>query len=401
MTDATEREGPPRIGSKMQPSDERVDILLVDDRPGKLLALEAILAGLGQNLILAHSGAEALRTLLQQEVALIVLDVSMPGMDGFETASLIRQRPNSELTPIIFISAINYSDTHLARGYSLGAIDYIQAPIVPEILRAKVSFFVELYKKTQQLKHQAETEAQLLREQAARAQAEAANRAKDRFLAMLSHELRTPLTPILFSSSMLGDDLTIPEHIREEFQSIARNAELEARLIDDLLDISRFTQGKLTLTFGIANAHGLLRSTLDICSKEISAKNLHFDVELGAIQHCIQADVARLQQVFWNLVRNAIKFSPPQGQVVLRSSNPRTGWFRLEVIDSGVGIAPEVLPRIFDPFQQAGAANFGGLGLGLAICKAIVESHEGEIFASSPGEGHGTTLVVQLPRVIP
>jgi signal transduction histidine kinase len=382
------------------PSDERVDILLVDDRPDKLLALEAILAGLGQNLILAHSGAEALRILLRQEVALIVLDVSMPGMDGFETASLIRQRPNSELTPIIFVSAINYSDTHLARGYSLGAIDYILAPIVPEILRAKVAFFVELYKKTQQLKQKSETEAQLLREQAARAQAEAANRAKDRFLAMISHELRTPLTPILFSSSMFSHDPTIAEHARDAFKSIARNAELEARLIDDLLDITRFAQGKFTLTFGTVDAHDLLRSALDICSKEIPTNSLHFDIELRATQHCIRADVARLQQVFWNLIKNAIKFSPPQGRVTLRSSNPRTGWFRLEVIDSGIGIAPEVLPRIFDAFEQAGATNLGGLGLGLAICKAIIESHEGEIFASSPGLGFGTTLAVQLPGVI-
>src|SRR5271165_6297032 len=173
-------------------ADERVNILLVDDRPDKLLALETVLASLGQHLVLANSGTEALRHLLKQEFALIVLDVSMPGMDGFETASLIRQRSSSELTPIIFISAINYSDTHLSRGYSLGAVDYILAPIVPEILRAKVSVFIDLHRKTEQLKRQAETQAQLIREQAARAEAEAANKAKDRFLAMLSHELRTP-----------------------------------------------------------------------------------------------------------------------------------------------------------------------------------------------------------------
>jgi DNA-binding response OmpR family regulator len=168
--------------------------------------LEIVLASLGQDLVLAHSGTEALRHLLQQEFALIVLDVSMPGMDGFETASLIRQRSSSELTPIIFISAINYSEVHLSRGYSLGAVDYISSPIVPEILRAKVSFFIELHRKTEQLKRQAEMQVQLIREQAARAQAEAANKAKDRFIAMLSHELRTPLTPILFASSILSQD---------------------------------------------------------------------------------------------------------------------------------------------------------------------------------------------------
>src|ERR1700729_1137268 len=157
-------------------ADDRVNILLVDDRPDKLMALEIVLAGLGQNLILAHSGTEALRHLLQEEFALIVLDVSMPGMDGFETASLIRQRNSSALTPIIFISAINYSEVDLSRGYSLGAVDYIPAPTVPEILRAKVSFFIELHRKTEQLKRQAEMQLQLLREQAARAEAESAHK---------------------------------------------------------------------------------------------------------------------------------------------------------------------------------------------------------------------------------
>src|SRR6201997_1839635 len=174
-------------------SDDRANILLVDDRDDKLLALETVLAELGQRVVLARSGIEALRLLLQHAVAVIVLDVHMPGMDGFETAALIRQRQNSELTPIIFISAVNYSEIHLVRGYSLGAVDYILAPIVPEILRAKVSFFVDLYKKTEQLKLQAEIQSRLARAEASRQEAEAANSAKDRFLAMLSHELRMPL----------------------------------------------------------------------------------------------------------------------------------------------------------------------------------------------------------------
>jgi two-component system, sensor histidine kinase and response regulator len=142
--------------------EDQVNILLVDDRLDKLLALETVLAELGQNLVLAHSGAEALRHLLHREFALIVLDVSMPGMDGFETASLIRQRRNSELTPIIFISAINFSEVHLARGYSLGAVDYICTPIIPEILRAKASFFIELHRKTEQLERQAEIQLRLI-----------------------------------------------------------------------------------------------------------------------------------------------------------------------------------------------------------------------------------------------
>jgi signal transduction histidine kinase len=380
--------------------DDRVSILLVDDRPDKLLALETVLAGLQQNLVLAHSGTEALRHLLQQEFALIVLDVSMPGMDGFETALLIRQRSNSELTPIIFVSAINYSEVHLARGYSLGAVDYIHAPIVPEILRAKVSFFIELHRKTEQLKRQAEMQVQLVREQAARAEAEAANKAKDRFIAMLSHELRTPLTPILFASSMLAHDPTVPDRIREELKIITRNVELEARLIDDLLDVTRISQGKLNLAFETTNVHQLLDSAVRICSSAIQAKNLTVQLELEAIEHRIRADSARLQQIFWNLIQNAVKFTPSDGQITLRSSNPRGNWFRLEVIDSGIGINSEALLRIFDPFEQAGGSGFGGLGLGLTISKAIVELHGGRIFASSAGPDHGARFVIELPNVV-
>jgi HAMP domain-containing protein/signal transduction histidine kinase/CheY-like chemotaxis protein len=260
---------------------------------------------------------------------------------------------------------------------------------------------LELQKTNLELAEKAETQAQLLREQAARAEAEAANKAKDRFLATLSHELRTPLTPILFVSSILGKDPTIPDHIREELDIIARNVGLEARLVDDLLDVTRITQGKLSLTFETADAHELLHSALEICSNEISAKNLRVQVEPEAIGHRIRADGARLQQVFWNLLKNAIKFTPSDGQIRLRSSNPQSSWFRLEVIDSGIGIASDVLPRIFDPFEQGDRAGSGGLGLGLTICKAIVELHEGRIFASSAGTNRGTMFVIELPNVVP
>jgi len=400
MKNAADREASMVSAEGCELADGRVNILLVDDRLDKLMALETILASLGQNLVLARSGTEALRHLLQEEFALIVLDVSMPGMDGFETASLIRQRSNSELTPIIFISAINYSEVHLSRGYSLGAVDYISAPIVPEILRAKVSFFIELHRKTEQLKRQAEMQVELIREQAARAEAEAANKAKDRFIAMLSHELRTPLTPILFAASFLGQDPTIPDRIREELKIITRNVELEARLIDDLLDVTRISQGKLNLAFETADAHELLHSALRICSSDISAKNLRVRLELEAIEHCIRADAARLQQIFWNLIQNAVKFTPPDGQITLRSNNPQSSWFRLEVIDSGIGITPDALSKIFDPFEQAGGAGFGGLGLGLTISKAIVELHGGRIFASSPGAHHGAMFAIELPHVV-
>src|SRR3989440_359342 len=149
---------------------EKVNILLVDDHPGKLLAHESILAELGENVVKATSGREALECLLRQDFAVILLDVNMPEMDGFETAALIRQRPRSETTPIIFISAVNDTETHVSRGYSIGAVDYILTPVVPEILRAKIAVFVDLFKKTEQVKRQAEEREKLIREQAARAE---------------------------------------------------------------------------------------------------------------------------------------------------------------------------------------------------------------------------------------
>jgi CheY-like chemotaxis protein len=167
-----------------------------------------------------------------------------------------------------------------------------------------------------------------------------------------------------------------------------------------LLEFNRSRQIKVNLAFETTDYHKLLQAALRICSREISAKNLTIQLVLEAIEHRIRADAARLQQIFWNLIQNAVKFTPPDGQITLRSKNPRSTWFRLEVIDSGIGITSDALPRIFDPFEQAGGAGFGGLGLGLSISKAIVELHGGKIFASSPGADHGAMFVIELPNVV-
>jgi PAS domain S-box-containing protein len=233
--------------------------------------------------------------------------------------------------------------------------------------------------------------------QEAQRNAEMASRAKDRFLAMLSHELRTPLTPILFSSSILIEDPNVPEGIREHLRVIVKNAELEARLIDDLLDITRISRGKLHLSFGIVDAHEMLRAVLETCSSELIGNQLLVSVDLQATNYQLCADVDRLQQVFWNLLKNAIKFTPPGGRIRIYSMNLRSDLLRIEVRDSGKGIAPGVVPRIFDPFEQA--ENSEGLGLGLAICKNIVELHGGRITASSPGVGKGATFIVEIPVV--
>jgi signal transduction histidine kinase len=382
-------------------SGDKVSILVVDDRADKLLAYEVMLAELKQNIVCVRSGKEALRRLLRDDFAAILLDVNMPGMDGFETAALIRQRQRCETTPIIFVSAINDTLSHISRGYSLGAVDYILTPVVPDILRAKIAVFVDLFKKTEQIKRQAEERESLIREQAiaehARVEAERASEAKDRFLAMLSHELRTPLTPVLASVFMLEREDNVPKVMHESLQLIRRNVELEARLIDDLLDLTRISKGKVQLSFEIVDAHTLLRNALEICQFEIEQKKLQLRSEFAATKVYLQADPARLQQIFWNLIKNAVKFTPHGGKLGIRTANNGDGQFRLEVEDSGCGIDPGVLPRIFHAFEQAGRTQLGGLGLGLAISKALVEAHHGSISAESQGRDSGATFTALFP----
>jgi signal transduction histidine kinase len=382
-------------------SGDKVSILVVDDRADKRLAYEVMLAELKQNIVCVRSGKEALRRLLREDFAAILLDVNMPGMDGFEAAALIRQRQRCETTPIIFVSAINDTLTHISRGYSLGAVDYILTPVVPDILRAKIAVFVDLFKKTEQIKRQAEERESLIREQAiaehARVEAERASEAKDRFLAMLSHELRTPLTPVLASVFMLEREDNVPKVMHESLQLIRRNVELEARLIDDLLDLTRISKGKVQLSFEIVDAHTLLRNALEICQFEIEQKKLELRSEFAATKVYLQADPARLQQIFWNLIKNAVKFTPHGGKLRIRTTNNGDGQFRLEVEDSGCGIDPGVLPRIFHAFEQAGRTQLGGLGLGLAISKALVEAHHGSISAESQGRDSGATFTALFP----
>ena len=392
-------------GNNGEDTAEKVSILVVDDRADKLLAYEVMLAELNQNIVCARSGKEALRHLLQKDFAAIILDVNMPGMDGFETAALIRQRQRCETTPIIFVSAINDTVNHISQGYSLGAVDYILTPIVPDILRTKIAVFVELFRKTEQVRQQATERENLIREQAAaehaRAEAERASAAKDRFLAMLSHELRTPLTPVLASVATLEREMGLPETMQESLQLIRRNVELEARLIDDLLDLTRISKGKVQLSFEIVDAHTLLRNALEICQSDIAEKKLELQTELRARQVHLRADPARLQQIFWNLIKNAVKFTPDQGKLCVRTSNDAAGQFQVEVEDSGCGIDAETLPKIFHAFEQGGRTQLGGLGLGLAISKALVEAHQGSITATSEGRDRGAKFTALFPTCTP
>jgi nitrogen-specific signal transduction histidine kinase/CheY-like chemotaxis protein len=223
------------------------------------------------------------------------------------------------------------------------------------------------------------------------------NLAKDQFLAMLSHELRTPLTPVLASALALESEPELPKDIHESLQMIRRNVELEARLIDDLLDLTRIDRGKVQLNFEIVDAHTLLQNTLEICQPEIDRKHLRYSLNLGAQKVHMRADPARLQQIFWNLINNAVKFTPGNGQITITTGNDSDQKLRLEIRDSGMGIEAEALPKIFDAFEQGGRTQLGGLGLGLAISKTLVEAHQGTIAAQSDGRNKGSTFTLIFP----
>lgn len=230
--------------------------------------------------------------------------------------------------------------------------------------------------------------------------AEAASRAKDQFLATLSHELRTPLTPVLALVSGLEKDERVHPELRRACEVIRRNAELEARLIDDLLDLTRITRGKLELHPEVTDACKVIEHTLEICCEsEVAAGRLHLVKELDPGDHRIWADPSRLTQVLWNLLSNAVKFTPAGGTVTVRSRIEPDALV-LQISDSGVGIEPEILPYIFDAFEQGRARSprrIGGLGLGLAISKAIAEMHGGSLTAFSEGRGQGATFTLRLP----
>ena len=579
-------------------NEERINILMVDDSPTNLLALEAILRGPDRNLIPISSGKDALRYLLDNEAAVVLLDVYMPGIDGLETAQLIRGREKSRDTPIIFLTANSTGVRHLTRGYSLGAVDYIVKPVEPDILRSKVAVFVDLFKKTREIKHQTEllreqnlqlenanlhrlnllidlghelvaehdpqqvlakfcrstqqivdaeqvavglldknnvlleyfssrgpgnescecrvscelqqaldsiastkrtlrlnegeqfnggdtrlefphsflgapilsgfgvsgwiyllnkkdgedfteaderlaatlatqvgvayenarlyTDAQnhatelglemavrkqaeeerarlLVREQAARAEAELANRTKDEFLATLSHELRTPLTAILGWSHIVRQNKLEEAQLSRALETIERNAHAQSRLIDDLLDVSRIISGKLQLDLQLVDLSTVIEAAIEAVRPAFEAKEIKFNIDLGVHAFPIMGDANRLQQIFWNLFSNAVKFTPKRGEVNVTISNESSG-VSVSVADTGIGIKEEFLPYIFDRFRQADGSTtrmHGGLGLGLAIVRHLLELHNGNVKVDSKGRDLGSTFTVSLPIAQP
>jgi signal transduction histidine kinase/DNA-binding response OmpR family regulator len=546
----------------MQP-DERINILVVDDVPEKLIALEAILEDLGR-VVCARSGREALRRLLDQDFALILLDVNMPGMDGFETASLIRQRKKSEHTPIIFITGFS-DETHVSRGYSLGAVDYILTPVVPEVLRAKVAVFVDLYRKTELVRRQGEQQVAIAREQAARAAAEAAtrrsafladastllaasldydatishaarlpiptladvsilrlagrrreppqwacsrrdldgalaadpagpfgpiltgcaatvarsgktavlsssqldplnvdaavvlplvargkvlgtlslarirngatysledvslaedlagriamaidnadlfrkvqdgDRRKDEFLATLGHELRNPLAAISNALQCLELAPVAPVVVEEARAILRRQTAHVVRLVEDLLDVSRITRGKVRLRKEVVEAATIVERAVSNVQTLVADRRQHLSVSLPSEPVHVHGDPTRLEQAVGNLLNNAAKYTPPGGRIGLLVEL-ETDQVAIRVNDTGAGIADELLPKIFDLFAQGDRTldhSQGGLGIGLTLVRSLVALHGGTVEATSAGLGQGSEFVIRLPVASP
>lgn len=392
-------------------ANDKVNILMVDDQPAKLITYEAILGDLGVNLIAATSAREALERLLKTEIAIVLMDVSMPEMDGFELAAMIRQHPRYQQTAIIFISAVRLTDLDRLKGYELGAVDYIPVPVIPEVLRAKVMVFADLFRTTRQLEalnrdleHRVEERTAALaastaREREARLAAEAAARARDEFLSIAAHELKTPVTGLRATAQILArklqkDTTDLPNWLRDGLHTVDQQSERLTRLIGQVLDISRIDQAKLESNWDPTDLASMLSRLVETFQARGSQHEFTFAADGPLV---IQADPVGIEQVMSNLLDNAIKYSPQGGGIDVEVSKADAEYARVSVRDHGLGIPPEKRDAIFERFYQAHADDHrSGLGLGLYICRQIVAQHGGSIIAEFPPDG-GTRFVVTLP----
>lgn len=411
-------QAPQATGSYSMSAEPVVNILLVDDQPGKLLTYEAILEGLGHNLVKCTSGTEALQHLLKTEFGVVLLDVNMPNIDGFELASMIRQHPRCQKTSIIFISAVHLTNLDQIKGYEVGAVDYVSVPVVPEVLRARVTVFADLYRKTTALERMnreleervAERTSELQRDLEERKRLEEAlveaDRRKDEFLAMLAHELRNPLAPIRTSVDVMRRRPLNDRALEACRDVIGRQVEQLTRLVDDLLDVSRITRGKISLDRKTLDVAKIVHNAVETQRPLIDQRHQNLQLELPDHPLYVDGDLTRLSEAIGNLVNNAAKYTDEGGRIVLRvEEEPDVrgegeGDAVIRIRDSGIGIPPEMLPRVFDLFTQVDHTLHraqGGLGIGLALVRRLVEMHGGTVEGHSAGRGHGSEFVVRLP----
>jgi signal transduction histidine kinase len=387
-------------------------ILVVNDDPGSLIGLVGLVSQwkdeIGYEVYSARSGREALREVLKQDFAVILLDVNMPGMDGFETARVIHERRSSSSIPIIFVTAYLADEMNRLKGYENGAVDYLFTPFVPQALKSKLAVFVALAEQKLQLREQAhilnqrtqelvKTNQQLQMEVDRRQEAEQRTKTSEEFLAMLGHELRNPLAAIANAGMLLGMDNITEQQASTALKVIRRQTGQLTHIVDDLLDLGRVLAGKILLSKFPTDLGGIVRSsveTLTIAGRT-QQHNFHMEIESGIVE----ADPARLEQVITNLLDNAIKYTPPGGRINVKVSTTLDEVI-LTVEDNGIGMSPELLSRVFEVFVQAEQSldrPRGGLGIGLALVRQLVVLHGGSVTVDSLAT-KGSIFEVRLPK---
>ena len=373
----------------------RAAILAVDDYPPNLLAIKRILAPLGHEVVRAHSGEEALRCVREREFAVILMDAHMPGMDGYQATRLIKAEPRGSGVPVIFLTGMDRDPLDTFRGYEYGAVDYLVEPVEPHILRSKISVFLELFRRREQMRHQNDL---LQAERVARAAAEAKITAREEILASVSHDLGNPIaaasagaTLLLRRGEMIGD-----ESICRQAELVHRSLERMYKLVTDLLHVSQIEGGRLPIDRSQHEPSDILRQAQEMLTPLAARKSQELACLVPAESAPVVCDRDRIFQVLSNLVGNAFKFTNDGGRVLMTASIlPDVVEFRVE--DTGPGIAYADLPHIFDRYWQAAGRTRHGLGLGLAIAQGIVQAHGGRIWADS-APGRGADFHFTLPR---
>jgi len=382
-----------------------IDILLVDDEARNLDALEAILTDPGYRLLRAENADAALRMLLENDVAAIVLDIKMPQVSGFELAQMIKKTRRFRETPIVFLTAYMMDEQDVLAGYDAGAVDYLTKPVNPQVLRHKVGVLAELYRKTRELAElNGKLEARVQERTAELGRSEAAlreaGRQKDEFLAILAHELRNPLAPLRAGLDLLLRRRAQPPSERT-LGTMDRQLGHMVRLIDDLMDISRVSRGVLDLKKGTVDLRAVIEATVESLRSMFEEKHQQVTLEVAQGLEA-QADATRIAQILTNLLTNASKFTPESGSIRI-SLTWEEDRAAIRVVDSGSGIPSDKVGEVFGMFarvERPGVANSSGLGIGLALSRRLAEMHGGTLTASSAGEGQGSTFTLLLPASV-
>lgn len=405
--------------------DTPINILIVDDEPKNLAVLESLLDAPGYRLVRAATADEALLALVAEEFALLILDVRLPGMSGFELAQTIKGRRKTSRIPIIFLTAYYNEDQHALEGYGSGAVDYLVKPVNAAVLRSKVAVFAELHRKSREVaianrallaevaeRRRAELELQHLNEnldrlvaertqalELAQAELRESDRRKDAFIATLAHELRNPLAPVRNAVQILQRGTGSEADTERARDIIARQVRIMSRLIDDLMDVSRINRGHIELQREPVELGTVLDMAVEATRPHVAEFGHVLEVQLPPEPVVLEADVTRLTQVFVNLLANAAKYTDRGGRIEL-SARLEASRVVVAVRDDGIGIPVEQLDRVFGMFWQVEstlAKSRGGLGIGLSLVKHLVELHGGTVGVHSAGSGQGTTFTVALP----